>query len=196
MRVTKGDITIECADQHELGMALLALSGTQSDFHPLPGVHIPGGDCSLGTAELGEYLTEREEQRLRLVEPLPPVPLLKQIGYPPGQIGYPPACGPAGDPDTDVVTVDYLGGGRGGHAGTQHIPVTRCCLDVLEAVLLFPEGVYAKGVGELLGISPKSKAVGGRLQKLATMGLVEHPHHNRNLWRATPLARRSKLVAC
>lgn len=200
MRVTKGDITIVC-EPHELDAALLALRATQSEFHPLPGVDIPGGDCSLGTAQMfgGEEFVS-EEQGLRLVEPLP---LLKRIEFPPlyGTAAHEMAeayqCGPAGDPRTDMVaTVVEHGGGGGGHAGPQHIPVTRCCLDVLEAVLLFPEGVYAKGIGELLGISPKSKAVGGRLQKLATMGLVEHPHHNRNLWRATPLARRSKLVAC
>jgi hypothetical protein len=179
MRITRGDIIIECDTQAELASALAVLMA-------------PPAEIPLGTAELGEYLTEREEQRLRLVEPLPPL-----------HLGYPPACGPAGDPRTDTV---FPAGDPGTdivqasppseHPAPQYVPVTRCCLDVLEAVFLFPEGVYAKGIGELLGISPKSKAVGGRLQKLATMGLVEHPHHNRNLWRATPLARRSKLVAC
>jgi hypothetical protein len=73
----------------------------------------------------------------------------------------------------------------------QHIPVRAKQLDVLEAVLLFPEGVPAKGVSQLLGLT--DKAVGQRMQSLKRDGLVELvPHHN--LWRATTLARRAKLV--
>lgn len=111
LRVTKGDIAIECADQAELAMALAALRATETDVAPLPGVHIPGAqfgplradlftpevpplDCSIGTASLGgEYISEADEQRLRLV---------------PDEN----TCGPAGDPRTDTfppgeVEIDY-----------------------------------------------------------------------------------------
>lgn len=122
LRVTKGDIAIECADQAELAMALAALRATETDVAPLPGVHIPGAqfgplradlftpevpplDCSIGTASLGgEYISEADEQRLRLV----PDPY--RFGEDPSL--DPNRCGPAGDPRTDTflpgeVEIDY-----------------------------------------------------------------------------------------
>lgn len=76
----------------------------------------------------------------------------------------------------------------------QHIPVSRRCLDVLEAVMIFTEGVPVRGVCELLGLG--TEVVGGRMQMLKNRGLVETvPGHSRS-WRATTLARRAKLVAC
>jgi hypothetical protein len=75
----------------------------------------------------------------------------------------------------------------------QHVPVRAILLDVLNAILLFPEGVESRGVAELLGLTDKS--IGNRIQRLKGAGLVEKvPHHRQ--WRATQLARRAKLVKC
>lgn len=75
----------------------------------------------------------------------------------------------------------------------QHIPVRAKLLEVLECIMLFPEGVESRGVCELLGVG--DKGVGNRIQRLKQAGLVEQvPHHRR--WRATQLARRAKLVKC
>lgn len=74
----------------------------------------------------------------------------------------------------------------------QYIPVRAKCLEVLEAVMLFPDGVPCSGLETLLGLSEKQ--VSGRVQMLKRAGLVESvPGHR--LWRATTLARRAKLVA-
>jgi hypothetical protein len=74
----------------------------------------------------------------------------------------------------------------------QHVSVTRLHLDVLEAVMLFPEGVTTRGVSQLLGLS--NKTAGGRIQGLKRQGLIEKlPGHKS--WRATTLARRAKIVA-
>jgi hypothetical protein len=75
----------------------------------------------------------------------------------------------------------------------KHVAVKRIMLDVLEAVMLFPEGVETRGVATLLGLT--EKAASNRIQSLKRDGLVEMvPHHHR--WVATTLARRAKLVAC
>jgi hypothetical protein len=73
----------------------------------------------------------------------------------------------------------------------QYIPVSAKKLDVLEAVLLFPDGVPANGVAQLLGLTQKMAS--GRLQMLRVAGLAELVPHT-NSWRATTLARRAKLV--
>lgn len=73
----------------------------------------------------------------------------------------------------------------------QHISVSAVNLEVLEAVMLFPEGVTSKGIQQLLGLSDTTAS--GRVQTLREQGLIERLPH-RNIWRATELARRSKLV--
>lgn len=226
MRVTKGDIIIDCATRAELDMALLALSGTESYVRPWPGVTVPviteemlvdrpnpvqqmmaGGDCSLGTATLGEYITEEQEQRLRLVpdpyrfgtgeqcgpagDPgtdavLPHVPLLQHIEYAPPLVGAPVDLAPE-PPAPQAITLDS-------GSGPRYVPVTRKLLDVLVEVVRFPDGVYARGIGELIGVNRATAS--SRLQGLKALGLVEHPATNQTKWRATQLARRSKLVAC
>ena len=73
----------------------------------------------------------------------------------------------------------------------QHIPVSARNMEVLDAVMLFPDGVPSNGIAELIGVP--SPIVSGRLQILKDSGLVEKvPGHR--AWRATQLARRSKLV--
>jgi hypothetical protein len=73
----------------------------------------------------------------------------------------------------------------------QHVTVTPKNREVLEAVMLFPEGVSTASLATLLGL--KQVTVSARIQSLKNQNLVEHvPHHN--LWRATTLARRAKLV--
>jgi hypothetical protein len=74
----------------------------------------------------------------------------------------------------------------------QHISVSRKYREVLEAVMLFPEGVSTGSIATLLGTTDKT--VGGRMQQLKQRNLVELvPGHR--LWRATTLARRAKLVS-
>jgi hypothetical protein len=73
----------------------------------------------------------------------------------------------------------------------KHISVSAVNLEVLEAVMLFPEGVTSKGIQQLLGLSDTTAS--GRVQTLREQGLIERLPH-RNIWRATELARRSKLV--
>lgn len=73
----------------------------------------------------------------------------------------------------------------------QCIPVASVHLDVLEAVMLFPEGVPCKGIEQLLGLNDKQ--VNGRTQSLKRAGLIERIEHSHR-WRATTLARRAKLV--
>jgi hypothetical protein len=73
----------------------------------------------------------------------------------------------------------------------QHIPVSRKNNEILEAIMLFTEGVGTSGLTQLLGIP--QVIVASRIQALKSAGLVEKiPGHR--LWRATQLARRAKLV--
>lgn len=73
----------------------------------------------------------------------------------------------------------------------QHITVSRRNREILEAVMLFPEGVSTGSLATLLGL--KQVVVAGRVQALKAALLVEKvPGHR--LWQATTLARRSKLV--
>lgn len=73
----------------------------------------------------------------------------------------------------------------------QHISLPRKQNEVLEAVILFPEGVTTNSLSTLLGVS--QMVVSGRIQELKVKGLIEKlPGHK--AWRATQLARRAKVV--
>lgn len=74
----------------------------------------------------------------------------------------------------------------------QIIPVRTVLLEVLDVVLTFPEGITSKGISQLSGVT--QSRVSHRLTKLKRLGLVESMQGSIN-WRATPLARRAKLVA-
>jgi hypothetical protein len=152
IRITKGDIVLECETQADLQLALSVLC-EPVDVPALPSMHVP---------------VEVNAPAWRVGGPTEPyVPEL-------------PNDEPSGNMRVNM-----------GFDTAQHISVPSKQLDVLEAVKLFPEGVSCKAVGELLGLSDKQ--VGGRIQQLRRANLIEHvPHHN--LWVATPLARRAKLV--
>lgn len=97
------------------------------------------------------------------------------------------------DPDDDpqptaLASVSPIG-------PVERIPLLQNLLDVLNVVLTFPEGISAKGIGQLLPITEtKPTAVGNRLYRLKLMGLVEKVDGHW-IWRATQRARDAKLIA-
>lgn len=185
IRVTKGDINILCDTQADLKIAMAALMDEDEPALPdIEALHIE----ALRAA--GQY-------------PADVVPGWR-VG---GPSAHNPVPHPYPVPEADEVTEgaprlsvvdtepdsDAPSGRMNVDMGFElhYIPVRAKQLDVLEAVLLFPEGVPVKGVAQLLGLT--EKAVGQRMQSLKKDGLVELvPHHH--LWRATTLARRAKLV--
>ena len=76
--------------------------------------------------------------------------------------------------------------------GPQSIPVPHKQLQVLNTLMEFPDGITARGISSLIGVSPG--AIGHRLGKLRERNLVQHID-NTWQWRATDTARRAKLVA-
>lgn len=167
-RISKGDLTVTADTQAELQIAIACLTrGYQAD-KTVGAVHLP-----------------------------------VEIDAPDWRVGGPRATVGDGKPALAVVPTeshdsDVFTGLQGNHpmaddGAPQHIPVKSKQLDVLEAVLLFPEGVPTRGVAQLLGLT--DKAAGQRMQALKNAGLVELvPHSSR--WRATLFARRAKLVRC
>lgn len=76
-------------------------------------------------------------------------------------------------------------------ATVQHVSLSKVHREMLEAIMLFPEGVTTKSMMILLGLTEKQ--AGGRIQGLKKRGLIERiPGHWS--WRATDLARRAKVV--
>lgn len=167
IRITKGDITLDCETEGDVKLALAVL--TFDETAALPSVSVypvvngqavappawrvggPSDPVNYGDAMTADVLAELEEDK----------------------------------PVLSLVTESH------DSVAVQHVSVRDRQLDVLDAVLAFPEGVTCKGVGELLGLTDKS--VGGRMQLLKRAGLVEklQGHH---AWVATTLARRAKLV--
>jgi hypothetical protein len=162
IELTKGDMTIRCETEAELRIARAVFS-EPDEVTEMGEIE----SLAIGVGYLGEY-----------------DPQLSTL--PDGDYRSSRHLAVVSEPETesdDSVPKDTT---------VQHVPVSRRNLDVLEAVMLFPEGVPASGLGTLLGLT--SHTVHGRLQSLKRAGLVEGvPGHE--LWRATPLARRSKLVA-
>lgn len=175
LRITKDGFTIEADTQAELQIAIAALRSTQNDEPPLP-----------------EPLDDRYIPEQLVAEPhLSVVPnaealhteRLREVGLQAAQSAqalnsYAAKFVPVVD---DTVS-----------SAVQMVPVRRKLLDILEVVLCFPEGISSKGVQNLTGLS--DGAVGNRLTRLRLAGLAERVAHH-HLWRATDLARRSKLVA-
>lgn len=173
IRITKGDITLDCETEGDVKLALAVLTFDEAAILPSVSVYpVVNGQAVAppewrvggprpvplaGDAMTADMLAELEEDK----------PVLSLVNTAEPVLGVPVLQAP------------------------QHISVRDRQLDVLDAVLAFPEGVTCKGVGELLGLSDKS--VGGRMQLLKRAGLVEKlpGHHS---WRATTLARRAKLV--
>lgn len=171
IRITKGDIVLECETQADMRLALGVLADV--DVPALPSMHIP--------VEVNAPAWEPT--------PLPPIGSGVVAHYTDKDYGMVTEPGEPGKPKLVAVPES----GELSSWPSQCIPVRGKQLDVLEAVLLFPEGVPVAGIAQLLGLTDKT--VGQRIQTLKNAGLVEHvPHHH--LWRATTLARRAKLVRC
>lgn len=177
IRIIKGDIILECDTQADVALAVAALTGI--DFPALPEIPFPyipvanivdpDGfvDEACGAAVLGETESDDSVQtgHLKIAATIPAAESALRA----------------------VPTLESVA-----TIAPQLIPVRRRQLDVLEAVLLFPEGVPGKGISQLLGLSEKT--VSGRMQSLRRDSLVEMVPHT-HAWRATSLARRAKLVA-
>lgn len=168
IRITKGDITIECETQADVRLALGVFADV--DVPALPEV-VNAPAWRVGGP------------RAWKPDPLPPlgVGLLGEAMVP--DIPYIPYdMIKASEEKPKLVAVDPL---------PQHITVSRRNREILEAVMLFPEGVSTGSLATLLGL--KQVVVAGRVQALKAALLVEKvPGHR--LWQATTLARRSKLV--
>lgn len=184
IRITKGDIVLECETQADMRLALGVLADV--DVPALPSMHIPvevnAADWHVtGPVTGGGGGWEPT--------PLPPIGSGVVAHYTDKDYGMVTEPGEPGKPKLVAVPES----GELSSWPSQCIPVRGKQLDVLEAVLLFPEGVPVAGIAQLLGLTDKT--VGQRIQTLKNAGLVEHvPHHH--LWRATTLARRAKLVRC
>lgn len=176
MRISKGDIAIDCETQAELQIAIACLTEMMRGYEPQP---------------LPEW---------RVGGP-PDVEVLRAQGqYPADTISLPDDV-PSGRMSVDMGFIDtesddsdepFLPLATVGTIAPQHIPVSVKNMAVLDAVMLFPEGITVKGVSSLTGLEVKT--VGGRMQMLKSKGLVELIPHKLD-WRATQLARRAKLVA-
>jgi hypothetical protein len=172
IRITKGDITLECETQADVRLALGVFADV--DEPPLPSVAV-----------------------VPVVNGVPVGAPEWRVGGPPDPKPLPPIADeyypqpPDGGPPEGFRVLRAVPTESGD--SVQHVPVRALLLDVLNAIMLFPEGVETRGVAELLGLTDKS--IGNRIQRLKDAGLVEKvPHHRR--WRATQLARRAKLVKC
>jgi hypothetical protein len=178
IRITKGDIVLECETQADMRLALGVLADV--DVPALPSMHIP--------VEVNAPDWEPI--------PLPPVGSGILAHYVDKDYGMVTEPGEPGKPKlvaVPTVSPEQQAARYVQEHAPQCVPVRAKQLDILEVVLLFPEGVPVKGIAQLLGLTDKT--VGQRIQALKADSLVEHvPHHH--LWRATTLARRAKLVRC
>lgn len=173
--VTKDGVSVTADTQAELAIAIAALNTDATVAEPK----------AIGTVHL---------------------PVAAKLDVPPWAVGGPSPNNPVanifppvdGDDDPQPVKLGIVRDTESDDsdvkpATVQHIPVSAKLLEVLEAVMLFPEGVGCPGISTLLGLTVKT--VTGRMQMLKKQGLVETvPHHR--AWRATELARRAKLVKC
>lgn len=171
--VTKDGVSVSADTEAELRLAIAVLTGTVEE-KPMGAVHLP---------------IEINAPAWRVGGP-PDVEVLRAQGQYPADVWTPDVDD---DPRPLTLVKSESPDSVTESPTVQHIPVRALLLDVLNAILLFPEGVESRGVAELLGITEKS--IGNRIQRLKAAGLVEKvPHHRQ--WRATQLARRAKLVKC
>ena len=170
LRITRDGFTIEADTQAELQMAIAALRSTQNDVPALP--VIPEADVFGQVVREDKYPDERYIPEHLVIEPyLSAVPSTHALTHAAKLV-----------PVVDSTVSPAV----------QMVPVGRKLLDILEIVLCFPDGISSKGVQHLTGLS--DGAVGNRLTRLRVAGLLERIPHSIT-WRATDLARRSKLVA-
>lgn len=171
MRVTHGGFTVDCDTEAEVRIAIAALS------IPSPTVELAAGPV----ADPNGYTSHLEVPGWRVGGP---VSEHEQHAH---------TAVIDADPAKRTLALVEQANTKIAQIGVpEMVPVTRVNLDVLEAVLCFQEGVPTRGLMELLGL--KQTTVSGRLGTLQRAGLIERVQH-KNLWRATTLARRAKLVA-
>lgn len=179
IRITKGGINIVCDTQADVKIAMAAL--TDVDEPALP-------NMTEAFADAPAWRVGGPVNRQR--EPLPPIGSGVIAHYAESEheghehVPLKPKLVAVGKLQDDTrVDVEFN--------VPQHITVSRKNREVLDAVILFSEGVSTSSLSTLLGL--KQVVVASRLQALKTDGLVAKiPHHR--LWAATSLARRAKLV--
>lgn len=174
-RITKGDMTVTADTEAELQIAIACLTEMTRGYESRSNLAAAAPDWRVGGPVLG-----------RDIEAVANSPMVWRDSGPVDPV----AIGIELDAADDKPTLSLVPT-ESNDSDVQHIPVRAKQLDVLEAVLVFAEGVQCKGIEQLLGLP--EKAVSGRIQCLKKAGLVELvPHSTR--WRATQLARRAKLV--
>jgi hypothetical protein len=169
IRVIKGDITFECESEDDLRLALGVLTET-TEFPKLELLQpVPVGNVDVA---LGGYHGQGGQGDVTTL----PTPPSWRVGGPP-QSAF-------GDDETESDDSES--------PTVAHISVSKLESEILEAVMLFSEGVTVGSLAQLLGMTRKQ--VGGRVQMLKRKNLVEkmQGHHT---WRATTFARRAKVVA-
>lgn len=169
IRITKGDITLECEDLTDLKLALGVL--TECEAAVVPSVYLPI-DAAAPDWRVGG-----------------PADIVKPADYAATAMGD-LAASFLGKAD-DKPALSLVQSESSDSVGLQHIPVSAVHYETLECIMVFAEGVPATGISQLLGV--KVGTVHSRLQALKHQGLVERVRGHQ-LWVATPLARRAKLV--
>lgn len=194
--VSKGDLTVSADTEAELLIAIAALRNGGGFNHVYDGpLEAPPKLTGINVHLPGELSSDPKPYAY------PPEFSQPDIGYsfdhdkakfvavPVEQADY------ADDPSPMARSLELVEESRSmiESIASQLIPVSRRNLEVLEAVMCFPEGVPNRGLQQLLGL--REGQISGRLNTLKVKGLVELIPHSL-AWRATQLARRSKLVAC
>lgn len=181
-RISKGDMTVTADTEAELRIAVAMFNERGSA--PAWAVGGPRDVTPIGRAYLGEAM-----------QPDIPYGITTEAGERPKLVAV---------PNTDKQLYDSMSESAKAlfdaltppdehpySAAVQHITVSRRNREVLDAVMLFPEGVSTSSLATLLGI--KQGVIAGRVQALKDVSLIEKVQGHR-LWAATTLARRSKLV--
>jgi hypothetical protein len=200
-RISKGDLTVTADTEAELQIAIACLTEMTRGYEKeLPGISIPvevnAPDWRVGGPRpdpLAQPLDELRTQLEKLEADKPKLVAVQDREQQNAQAFS--ELHDLAEESRHYLQDDDAPSGRMhvdmGFDVPQYIPVSAKKLDVLEAVLLFPDGVPANGVAQLLGLTQKMAS--GRLQMLRVAGLAELVPHT-NSWRATALARRAKLV--
>jgi hypothetical protein len=200
-RISKGDLTVTADTEAELQIAIACLTEMTRGYEKeLPGINIPvkvnAPDWRVGGPRpdpLAQPLDELRTQLEKLEANKPKLVAVQDREQQNAQAFS--ELHDLAEESRHYLQDDDAPSGRMhvdmGFDVPQYIPVSAKKLDVLEAVLLFPDGVPANGVAQLLGLTQKMAS--GRLQMLRVAGLAELVPHT-NSWRATTLARRAKLV--
>ena len=166
--VKKGGLSVSADTEEELRIALAVLSN--GHVANVPSLHIPI-EADIVGAQGG-----RPEPSWR--------------------VGGPPDDKPDDKPDDDPKPLALVRPTESCDSVPEsttvaHIALSPPHMETLDCILLFTEGVSASGIATLTGI--KNGTAHSRIQHLKRKGLVERVKGH-ELWVATPLARRAKLV--